>query len=344
MDENRNLATQHPEPSPLLFFQTAHAHQRTAALKAAVELGLFSAFEGSALTAGQLAQRCQASDRGIRILCDFLTIVGFLTKQGDAYSVTPDTATFLDQRSPAYMGGTLQFLLSDPLVNGFMDLTEAVRKGGTALHSDGTVAAEHPEWVTFARAMVPMMAGPAKWIAQLVRSWPKPPAKVLDIAAGHGRFGIEVAAVNPQTEVVAVDWANVLTVAQEGAKAAGLGSRYRTVAGSAFEVDLGKGYDLVLITNFLHHFDPATCETLLSKVHAALSEKGRVITLEFIPNDDWVSPESADFGIIMLATTPSGDAYTFAELDRMFRNAGFGRSELHQVPKSKQHVVVTHKT
>ena len=56
--------------------------------------------------------------------------------------------------------------------------------------------------------------------------------------------------------------------------------RYRTIEGSAFDVEYGSGYDLVLLTNFLHHFDMATCEALLRKVRAALAEGGRAVTLE----------------------------------------------------------------
>src|SRR5437667_349702 len=81
------------------------------------------------------------------------------------------------------------------------------------------------------------------------------PWKVLDIAAGHGLFGIAVARQNPNSQIVALDWSNVLAVAQENARAAGLGDRYHTLPGSAFEVDYGGDYDLVLLTNFLHHFD-----------------------------------------------------------------------------------------
>jgi hypothetical protein len=46
----------------------------------------------------------------------------------------------------------------------------------------------------------------------------------------------------------------------------------QTIEGSAFDVDYGSGYDLVLLTNFLHHFDMATCEALLRKVRAAPAE------------------------------------------------------------------------
>ena len=46
---------------------------------------------------------------------------------------------------------------------------------------------------------------------------------------------------------------------------------------------------------------------------------------------------------MMLAGTAGGDAYTFAELDRMFRNAGFSRSELHESPNSPERIVVSYK-
>jgi 2-polyprenyl-3-methyl-5-hydroxy-6-metoxy-1,4-benzoquinol methylase len=167
--------------------------------------------------------------------------------------------------------------------------------------------------------------------------------KVLDIAAGHGLFGIAIAKHNPNAEIVAVDWPSVLAVAQENARAAGVAARYRTRPGSAFEVDFGSDYDLVLLTNFLHHFDAPTCEKFLRKVHAALAAGGRAVTLEFIPNEDRVSPPvAAKFSLIMLSSTPSGDAYTFSEYERMFRNAGFQSSELHALPPTPSRVVLSY--
>src|SRR6185312_5028293 len=111
----------------------------------------------------------------------------------------------------------------------------------------------------------------------------------------HGLFGISFAKNNPQAEIHAVDWKAVLEVARENAQQATVADRYHTIEGSAFDVEFGIGYDLVLITNFLHHFDPPTNETLLRKVHAALAEGGRAVTLEFIPNDDRISPPEASF-------------------------------------------------
>ena len=168
--------------------------------------------------------------------------------------------------------------------------------------------------------------------------------KVLDIAAGHGMFGITFAQHHPGAEVFAVDWPNVLEVAKENAQKLGVAERYSTIPGSAFDVAFGQGYDVVLLTNFLHHFDPPTCETLLRKVHAALSEGGRAVTLEFVPNEDRVSPPPpAAFSLMMPGSTPAGDAYTFAELERMFAEAGFSHSELHPLPPTIEPIVVSSK-
>lgn len=332
------------QPSPQLFFQTVNAHQRTEALKTAIELEVFTAIGEGNTTAAQLAKRCQTSERGMRILCDFLTTMEMLTKEGDRYALTLDSATFLDKRSPAYLGAAIEFMCSPELTDAAKNMTEAVRKGGTAMENEGTVDAENPIWVKFARGMAPIMAMPAQMIAKLVDPNADRKLKILDIAAGHGLFGIAFATQNRQAEITAVDWKSVLEVAKENAQKAGVSDRYRTVEGNAFDVEFGTGYDLVLLTNFLHHFDPPANETLLRKVRAALADGGRAVTLEFVPNEDRVTPpDAARFSMQMLIGTPSGDAYTFPELEQMFANAGFSRSTLHALPPTFQQVVISEK-
>jgi predicted nicotinamide N-methyase len=338
------MSTELPAPSPVLFFDTVNAYQRTAAIKAGIELDVFTAIGEGKRTPQSVAERCQSSERGIRILCDYLTIIGLLTKEDDGYGLTSDSAAFLDKRSPAYMGGAIEFLLSPMLAKGFDNLTEAVRKGGTALPDEGTVTPEHPVWVQFARAMASMMAMPAQLMTKLIAAEPGRKVKVLDIAAGHGIFGITFAQHNPGAEVVAVDWPNVLEVAKENAHKLGVAERYSTIPGSAFDVEFGSGYDFVLLTNFLHHFDPETCTRLLKKVYESLAEGGRAVTVEFAPNEDRISPPpSAMFSLVMLGSTPKGDAYTFREFDEMFRNAGFSRSEFHQLQPTPQQLIISYK-
>lgn len=328
------------QPTPERIFDLLNGHVNSAALKAALELDVFTAIGEGNLEPASIARRCKSSERGVRILCDYLTVAGLLTKQDGHYGLAPDSALFLDRRSPASMASLPGFLLAPDFVATFQDLASAVRKGGTANENSGTVAPENPVWVDFANSMAPMMVFPAQLIAQILHASEGKKWKVLDIAAGHGLFGIALAQHNPNAEIVALDWSAVLEVAKKNAVTASVSSRYRTLPGSAFDVEFGTGYDVILLTNFLHHFDIAKCEGLLHKVHAALAPGGKAVALEFVPNEDRVSPPTpAKFSLIMLASTPSGDAYTYAEYEKMFRNAGFKSSTLHALPIPQQLVI-----
>jgi ubiquinone/menaquinone biosynthesis C-methylase UbiE len=314
------------QPTPERFFNAMNAYQQTEALKAALELEVFTAIAEGKTTVEAIAKRCQGAERGVRTLCDFLTIHGFLTKDGAQYGLSPDAAAFLNRHSPAYLGGAMEFLVNAETRASFAQLAEVVRRGGAA--GQGSTVAENPEWVTFARAMMPLMRMPAQMMAAELSKGGEA-HKVLDIAAGHGMYGIAVAKENPDAQVYAADWKNVLEVAQANAQAMGVGERYHLIPGDAFKTDFGSDYDLVLIPNFLHHFDVSTCTAFLKKVRSVLKPNGRAAILEFIPNDDRVTPPTAAaFSMIMLTKTPSGDAYTFAEIESMAKNGGFARVEM----------------
>ena len=227
------------QPTPERFFNLVNAYQQTEALKAALELEVFTAIAEGNRTAAAIAKRCGAAERGVRILCDFLTIHGLLTKDGTQYGLAPDTAIFLNQQSPAYVGGAIEFLLNPKVREGFARMTEAVRHGGTAREDEGSTVAENPEWVIFARAMMPLMRMPGQLMAMQLRKDGEA-HKVLDIAAGHGMYGISVAKENPGAQVYAADWKNVLEVAKGNAQAMGVGDRYHLMPGSAFETEFSR--------------------------------------------------------------------------------------------------------
>ena len=183
-------------------------------------------------------------------------------------------------------------------------------------------------WVTFARSMTGLNRMPAGLLADMICADlagmdTGKQVRVLDIAAGSGIFGITLAQKHPQAEITAVDWPNVLEVALDNAEEAGLGQRYNTIPGSAFDVDTGTGYRVILLCNFLHHFDAVTCSEFLARMRDALAADGKIYTLEFVPNEDRISPPFvAGFDLHMLRQTPAGDTYTAAEYEEIFAAAG----------------------
>ena len=95
--------------SPDIVFDTLFAYQRSAALKSAIDLEVFTAIDDGALTAEAIAVRSGASERGTRILCDYLTVAGLLQKSDRTYQLTPESAAFLSKQSPTYLGTTPHF-------------------------------------------------------------------------------------------------------------------------------------------------------------------------------------------------------------------------------------------
>lgn len=121
-------------PNPERIFNAINAFQLTEAMKAALDLGVFTAIAEGATDAASIAQTVSASERGVRILCDYLTVKGFLTKANGRYALEPDSALFLNRKSPAYLGSVANFLASEHHRAAHRNITDAVRKGGCAVH------------------------------------------------------------------------------------------------------------------------------------------------------------------------------------------------------------------
>jgi SAM-dependent methyltransferase len=334
------MTTNEPQPvTPLPFIDALLGYQRTAAIKAAIELGVFDAIGAHGADLEAVCAKTNTSAHGARILCDYLTVLGFLEKAGTIWRQTSVTATFIDSRSPSSMASVIRFLAGPELLDMFLaDPAGYIRRGGT--DGPGHTAPEDPIWVTFARSMTPFTIAAAKATATYVASWPKAPRRVLDIAAGAGMFGICVAQAIPEALVVGVDWRDVVALAAENATLAGVGARYRTIAGDAFSADLGTDYDLILLPNILHHFSHATCVTLLQRVRTGLAPNGRAVIVEFIPDEDRINPPvPASFAFIMVALTQHGDAFTASEYAAMARDAGLQAGPPVPLPPSQERLI-----
>jgi len=309
------------------------SYQKTAALNAAIKLDIFTTIGNRSLSAEQIADVTGASLRGVRILCDFLCVIGLLKKNTNLYNLSMEAKRFLDRSSPYCLADIIDFFAAPEIISLIMnDPPSYVITGGASGLTN--VSPDNSVWIRFARAMVPFVSVTAKRTAAFISNRSLHPRKVLDIAAGHGLFGIEVANVWGDASVMAIDWSNVLEVAKKNAELAGMAERYKTISGNAFEIDWGDNYDLILLANILHHFDQDGCVRLLCKAKGSLAVDGSVFVIDIMPNPDRVSPpEEAAFAFLMLATTPNGDAYTCAEYEAMAGAAGLTLADsMHLLP------------
>jgi hypothetical protein len=321
-------------------FDAALAYQKTAALTAAVQLDIFTLLGAGAATSDALSEKAATSSRGMRILCDFLTVIGLLEKHDGKYRVAPAASRYLDRASPACIASSIDFFAAPEMVQLMLDDPASyVRRGRS--EGPGHLAPDHPIWLRFAKAMTPISRLTAKRAAAQLATRPGPLVTVLDVAAGHGLYGIEIARARPEAVVTAVDWPPVLELASTNAVIAGIDDRFRTIPGDVFEIDWGAGFDLAIVANFLHHFNPEKCATILRKVRASLSPRGQACAIEYVPNEDRVSPPlQGMFAFCMLATTPGGDAYTPADLDDIAKAAGFAGASVRPLRPTPQSLVI----
>ncbi|MEX0447828.1 class I SAM-dependent methyltransferase [Xenorhabdus sp. SGI246] len=330
--------------SSSVFYDTVNSFYKTSAVRTALELDIFSIIGEDGKTIKQIAESCQASERGVRILCNYLVSIDFMCIEGNRFFLNREMSLHLNRKSPYYLGGTTKFLLSEYIIDSFKHLTEVIRTGELPIENEGIVAPNQPQWVEFARAMEPMMLLPSLLLADIADYQSNKPINVLDLAAGHGQFGIAMAQRNPNTHVTFLDWKDVLGVARENAQKAGVEERTSYIPGNAFTVDFGKNYDIILMTNFLHHFDKNDCVTIMKKAYNALNDNGRVLIFEIIDGKEKQAQKlAATFSMLMLATTPNGEVYNEKELKNISFEAGFVQAELHEIPPAVEKVIVAYK-
>jgi ubiquinone/menaquinone biosynthesis C-methylase UbiE len=328
-------------PSPERIGQMLFGYAPPLILEAAVHHRVFDLLDTGPKTAEQVAGAAGASPRGMRMLLNALVGLEFLTKQGDAYTLTPESAEFLVSGKPGFRGGVLRHL-SRQLLPNWLRLSEAVRTGKP------TVAVnQEPTGAEFFRQFVEDLFANNYPAAQALAdalgvAGAAGPVRVLDVAAGSGVWSIALAEKSSHVEVTVVDWPDVIGVCRRLAARRGVADRYRYLPGDLLAVDYGTGYQVATLGHILHSEGPRRSPKLLEKVFAALAPGGTVAIAEMVPNDDRTGPPQAlIFALNMLVHSDEGDTFTFAEMRDWLHAAGFRDVRQLEVPGPSPLVLAT---
>ncbi len=313
--------------------ETLAGFMGSAAMKAGLDLEVFTHVAHGDTSAEQLAAAKKTTPRAMRILCDALVVFGLLNKSAGRYSLPPASAMLLVKGSPAYMGGMAKIMANPVMWEAAGKLTEVV-KAGHSLVEHPAEEAGNPFWEEFSRGSRQMAAMTAPILAEAAaEALGQSPGKILDIACGSGMYGFSALKRFPQARLVSVDWANVLKLCEPTAAQMGLKERVEFRPGDIFTDDLGAGYDLVLAVNIYHHFSIAKCIELTRRLHAATAPGGTLMIVDFVPDDAREKDRFAlAFALTMLIWSQEGDTYTLPEYRRMMETAGYRDVALKVIP------------
>ena len=332
-----------PEPTPDRIFRIFRGYQLTAALKAAISLGVFDQIAAGKSDVATIAAGIGAHERGTALLLDALTALALLDRKGGDYQLAPDVDAFLVSARPGYIGDTVDVFVSPWHWDRFGRLADAVRAGGSVFEEDAETA-EHPFWQVFATAYQRASLPTAETIADLLAPWAsaRQPLELLDVACGGGLFSIALGRRNHQARLTMLDAPSVLAITRHAIDDAGLSDRARYLPGDMFDMALAGPYDAVLASRVFHHFSQERCITLLRRLRDVLKPDGRIAIHDFVTHATSPADEPAPhlFSLIMLVWTRGGRSHSIADYERMLAAAGFGEPVVHDLPATPTRLLI----
>jgi (2Fe-2S) ferredoxin/predicted O-methyltransferase YrrM len=304
------------------------------AVLTALELDVFTAV-GSGASAQQVAGKIQCAVRATESLLNALVALKLLEKRDGIYTNSPVAARFFVEGSPD--SARLGQLHTVNLWKRWSTLTEAMKAGtSVAPRIDGNSWAK-----PFIAAMDVNSRGRAPAVVQAVGV--NGARRMLDLGGGSAAYSIAFAKAVPGLQCEIVDLEEVLPIAQEYIRKAGLSDRITTRGGDMLTTPLDAGkYDLVLLSAICHMFSPEENQQLLKRAYDALAPKGRLVISDFVLDPDKTAPRfGALFALNMLVGTRAGSSYSEPEYAAWLKEAGFADTKRVPMPGPASLMIAT---
>ena len=282
----------------------------------ALELDIFTAV-GEAANAEQIGTKIHANARAAGMLLNALVALGLLSKSGDDYKNTPESARFFVQGSKDnHRNGLLH---TANIWHRWSTLTDAVRSGTRV----PTSRDDNPEWT---RNFIAGMQRHAKDRAPLVVKalGTAGVRRILDLGGGSGAYSIAFAKACPDAQCEILDIPEVVPLTTEYVSQAGVSAQVSLRPGDMLQDDFGSGYDIIMLNAICHMFSEEQNRDLFRRAHQSLAPNGRLAVQDFILNLDKTGPQHAAlFSLNMLVNTDAGASYSEFEYTHWMKAAGF---------------------
>lgn len=298
----------------------AHGYFGSQVLFTANELGVFGALAATPLSVGDLARALDANEDALERLLNACVALRLLSLTDERYANTALAEDVLVPDGPAYLGNWLRLMSRWMAV--WTNLTATVRTGRSStdprLHLGGDPA--HTRDFVLGMDDYARLRG-----SEIVRYLDfSGGVKLLDVGGGPGSYAVLFAKQWPDIQVTVFDLPDVVPMAARQATEAGVAERVSTAAGNYNEDELGRGFDVVFLSDTLHQESPEACEMILGKAFRALRPGGEIVVQAMFLNEDRVSPRwPVMHSLIMVLVYGGGRAYTVRETIDQMERAGF---------------------
>jgi 3-hydroxy-5-methyl-1-naphthoate 3-O-methyltransferase len=323
-----------PEPIYRLLFGRPITH----IVLTALDLGVFDLLSNSSQSLDDACGHIAAPRHSGEMLLNSCVAIGLLEKKEGLYSNTTLTQTYLVAGRLFFLGGLIAHFRS--LVYPAWDhLKQAILEDGpqisriTADKNDIFQATDKPSHETelFIAAMHNLSVSDGLLLANAFDF--STSRRLLDIGGGSGALCLALASRFPALETAIFDRPQVCAMAKRYISEAHMETQVQTLAGDAFKDALPEGFDVILMSLFIHAFGLERCTPLLHKCFATLPPGGCVLIYEPVLQPDGTGPMTTLLSSLnMLVVTPSGGDVTAADYQRWLEREGFQNVFYKPVP------------
>ena len=317
-------------PVPTLDMYGALANR---AISIAIRLGIFEILREGPMTAVEVAQRTQASERGITLLMDALEPIGYLEKNVDHYKNTALVTKWMLKDSPTTIAHLFQFF--DTVIERCGYLEETIREGKPRL-SGWEWFNQHPDsWEAYYAGMLDGAQLSADEVVSKVSLNPNV-HRLLDAAGGHGLYSIKFCQRYADLHASIFDWPQALKVAERTITTEGLGERIELHDGDIWKDDLGCDYDIALLFNVIHMYPPDKNIILIQRVRDAIKPSGVLVIMDQIASKGRGSAAKAIAKLqgLQLFNSVMGQTYPADEIALWLEQTGFSKVQIKMLRKA----------
>lgn len=277
-------------------------------------------------TASEIAERCGAQEKPTRLILEGLAALGMLQEDSERFHLT----------------GLGKLLATTPQIlgNRFWDhLPEYLKTAEPIIKMD--VLQHQAEHYQAEVGPLGWMLGPAAEEAANVLEigTRRKGLRILDVGAGSAVWSLTMIRRDWASRVTALDWPEVLTIAQQQAKAQQIDSQLNVLAGDVHQVPLPVGaFDLAILANITHLETPEGNEHVFRRVYGALDEQGEAIIIDVFPGSAEGDLTRILYRLGLALRTEHGQVYSSEHLNRQLKEVGFRSCEFTLL-KSPPHML-----
>ena len=304
--------------APVTLMDTHMSFMRARAIMVGTKLGIFDALASGALTAEDVASRCGTSFAATEKLMNALVGCGYLRFGRGRYALSAVARKWVTRDSPQSIRDKVLFeFIEWTLVERVEDFVRT----GQPLDIHRSVSDE--QWGLYQRAMRALSGLVAP---EIVRRTPMRvgATDMLDIGGSHGYISVAMCRRYPELRAVILDLPAAVKHAAPILAKEGMGDRVTHRGGDALTEDFGtNAWDLVYVSQLLHHFDEATNREFARRVARALKPGGVFVILEMMrPRSPQDAGQVGALLDLYFALTSQSGTWSIEQMSAWQRDAG----------------------